>query len=275
MINKIRRIIQEEGGLWRALKKYGLVRVLSVGLSFIYGALTQKTYRARSSDYSLFDVFFCPRNVYWWTRHAHVANRIRGWDYNSILDVGGGELGIASFLNTKDKLICTLDMVLPSIRENRTNFIRGNALNLPFKDKSFDVVCSIAVLPLIPREYRPQFLSELKRVGKRVCIYSESVQDRDGNFKGLEWEVRFRQEISRKQRRHSDNLEALNRRRVELDEVIAFLPNYEGIQNCDITLKYFLLAAHNFMGFFARLKYYFVYKKEDNKPPYKGVVATD
>ncbi len=257
MINKIRRIIQEEGGLWRALKKYGLASVLH----YIYGTLTQRIYRTRSSDYSLFDVFFCPRDIYWWTRHAHVANRIRGWDYNSILDVGGGELGIVSFLNTKGKLICTLDMKLPSIRGNRTNFIRGSALSLPFKDKSFDVVCSIAVLPQIPREYRSQFFSELKRVGKRVCIYSESVQDRDGKFKGLEWEARYRQGILDRGRGDSYDFKKLNRRRVELDEVIAFLPDYVGIQNCDITLKYRLLAANNFMGFFARLKYYFVYKK--------------
>ncbi len=112
-------------------------------------------------------------------------------------------------------------------------------------------------------------------MGKRVCVYSEAVQDREGYYKGLEWEIMYHQVILKREGMHSYDLETINKRRVELDDIRTFLPDYAGCQNCDVMYKYMSLASRPFGGFFARLMYYFVYKKDDNKPPYKGVMVTD
>ncbi len=147
MIKEALSIIRGGGRLWPILRNYDFIRTINFGLTFIHRNVTRRFYRTRSSEYRLLDVFLCPEDVYWWMRHATVANHIHHWKWNSILNVGSGKLGIAPFLDTKDKLVCTLDRELTSMKEKETSFVRGDAINLPFKDNSFDVVCSLAVLP--------------------------------------------------------------------------------------------------------------------------------
>jgi hypothetical protein len=256
------------------LRKRGPLRVTSVGFTMLHGAVTRKVYRARGLRYTILDVFLSPMDVSWWSRHARLAETIRHWEYTSILDGGGAGMGIPAFIQTKGRFVCILNRVVPSFKEGQSSLVRGDALSLPFKDKSFDVVCSVAVLPQIPKELRPQFLSELKRVGKRVCIYSEAVQDETGNFRGLEWESEYNREVLGRNGAGSADDEALAKRRVDLAEITAFLPNYYGCQNYGVTYRYMSLASRPFMGFWARLRY-LAQQGDDRLPPYKGVIATD
>ncbi len=57
---------------------------------------------------------------------------------------------------------------VPPLRGGINKFLVGNALKLPFKDNSFDLIYSIAVFHHIPsKELRLRFLKEAKRVLKR------------------------------------------------------------------------------------------------------------
>jgi SAM-dependent methyltransferase len=50
-------------------------------------------------------------------------------------------------------------------------FIRADGLGLPFEDKSFDIACSFAVIEHVGgNSNQSAFITELCRVGKRVCI---------------------------------------------------------------------------------------------------------
>ena len=187
----------------------------------------------------------------------------------------GGDRGISLFLNLKGIHFCIYDIEPPSEKRRGITYIRGDACKLPFKTKSFDVVCSIATLPQILKELRPEFLRELKRVGKKVCLYSEAVQDKEGFYKGLEWESKFHKDVMKREHMAVYDTQRLDRRRVELDEIMEGLePDHvAGCQNFDITYKYMSLSWRPVIGFFTGLMYYFVWKKKDNMSPYRSVIA--
>lgn len=96
-------------------------------------------------------------------------NRIKNKKEALILDCG---CGFGSFYNlTKDSNTIYLDISLNLLKKFniKTNKICGDILNLPFKDKSFDLILCIDVLEHV--DYK-KALSEIKRVLKNngVCI---------------------------------------------------------------------------------------------------------
>jgi len=52
------------------------------------------------------------------------------------------------------------------------NYIQGDGATLPFRDRGFDVVCSLDVLEHVPRAKRPRFLAELSRVAAKIVLLS-------------------------------------------------------------------------------------------------------
>lgn len=79
-----------------------------------------------------------------------------------ILDVGGKE-GLLRSFGFKPTVIDTEQSPEP-------NFVLGNALNMPFKDKEFDVSVSCDVLEHIKSADREKFISEILRVSKGAII---------------------------------------------------------------------------------------------------------
>lgn len=275
MVQQAKLIIQKQGGLWSAFRKYGLLRIVDRGISLLFETLARKLYKPRNKEYGLLDALLCPKDVYWWVRHTAVANQIRRWGYRSILDVGGGSRGISAFLDAENAFICVVDLELPVFprRKDGVTFIRADACRLPFKSKSFDITCSVAVLAQIAEEQRPQFLSELKRVGNRSIFFSEAVQDKAGIFRGAEWETRLFKVIYARERMEPPDEEMLKRKHIDVSEISDFFPYLQGIQNSEVAYKYVSLAHRPILGFFTGLMYYFIYKKKDNSPPYRSVVA--
>lgn len=101
-----------------------------------------------------------------------------GFDKDTlVLDAGCGIGGPCRMLAAKyDCKVTGLDLTEEFIRtakllsnetglKDLTNFVQGNALNLPFKDESFDVVWTQHAQMNI--EDKPRFYSELKRVLKK------------------------------------------------------------------------------------------------------------
>jgi SAM-dependent methyltransferase len=111
-----------------------------------------------------------------------IITRVSGNDLLKILDVGGfrmdaddrNNLLLREFIPNHH--IYTLD-IQDSVSPG---YIQGDGINLPFKDKSFDVVVASDVFEHIPRPDRQKFLESLIRVTNNFIIiggpfYSEKV----------------------------------------------------------------------------------------------------
>src|SRR5579862_6911343 len=84
-----------------------------------------------------------------------------------VLDVGGHtprfwpDFSSMAASLIPDAAVVVLDMVSTS---ELKNYVQANGVQLPFRDHTFDLVCSLDTLEHIPVERRPDFLAELLRV---------------------------------------------------------------------------------------------------------------
>ncbi len=86
----------------------------------------------------------------------------------TILDIGGYNGSIHKFFNKTEATITVLD----TYESSANNYIKGNALKLPFTNNSFDYVVSFEVFEHIPRNERSTFISEANRVARGPFIIS-------------------------------------------------------------------------------------------------------
>jgi SAM-dependent methyltransferase len=85
----------------------------------------------------------------------------------SILDVGSGGLGIAPYLKRN---VVGLDTHFSPPFDARLIQKKGSALDIPFPDKSFDVVISVDMFEHIPPDSRTKAIREMMRVAKQKVI---------------------------------------------------------------------------------------------------------
>jgi SAM-dependent methyltransferase len=64
-------------------------------------------------------------------------------------------------------------------RLRRIRFHRGDAMDMPFADKSFDVSFTSLVLEQMPRDY-PRVLQQMRRVTRKFCIFNEAFSEANG-----------------------------------------------------------------------------------------------
>lgn len=94
-------------------------------------------------------------------------------DNSMILDVGCGVGYLSSKFANKHCRIYGIDIAFNYLKmavrkDNPYNFVQADILNLPFKDKSFDIIVCSEVLEHIP--YVENSLEEIKRVTRRLFI---------------------------------------------------------------------------------------------------------
>lgn len=98
---------------------------------------------------------------------------------NSVLDIGCGNGRLSDLFKNEDIDYTGVDFskqlitIAKKERGKNGTFVQATALDLPFKDSSFDKVFSIAVLHHIPsKEKRDRFISEAHRVLKPngICV---------------------------------------------------------------------------------------------------------
>jgi hypothetical protein len=98
---------------------------------------------------------------------AAMINDLRhGNETFTILDVGGYKGKTAEF-SPKDNVT-----VLDVFDIKAPNYIKGDGLNLPFENDSFDFVLNFDVLEHIPGDKRHRFIDECNRVAKKAAIFS-------------------------------------------------------------------------------------------------------
>jgi len=85
-----------------------------------------------------------------------------------ILDVGGGNASISAFVRKENFDITSADVKFRGKKKVKT--VKASADNLPFRDKSFDVVISIDMLEHIPPSKRAKAVSEMMRVASKKVI---------------------------------------------------------------------------------------------------------
>lgn len=88
----------------------------------------------------------------------------------NILDVGGYK-GVTKLLHINDN-VTTLDVF--DVKED--GYVKGDGLNLPFKDSQFDFVFSFDVLEHIKQDNRNRFIDEMCRVSSRGVIIAAPIK---------------------------------------------------------------------------------------------------
>jgi ubiquinone/menaquinone biosynthesis C-methylase UbiE len=83
---------------------------------------------------------------------------------NKVLDIGGYDGYWLNELEANRKVLVDIKPIL--IYEN-IEYLKGDALDLPFKDETFDIVYSFDVIEHIPSGNEKFFLDEIIRVTKR------------------------------------------------------------------------------------------------------------
>jgi len=88
-----------------------------------------------------------------------------------ILDIATGTGRFAKLLSSKGGCVIGLDASREMLMQNEVENIQGDALNLPFKDKSFDISISMRFFHLLDQEDIEDFILEVKRVTKEKFVF--------------------------------------------------------------------------------------------------------
>lgn len=100
-------------------------------------------------------------------------------EVNSLLDVGCGNGIFCNNLNriNKIKKIIGTDRSTSALRHVKTESVKSEINNLPFKDSEFDCVSSLQVLEHLPCNIYDKALSEIARVSNEYVIISVPIEE--------------------------------------------------------------------------------------------------
>jgi SAM-dependent methyltransferase len=130
----------------------------------------------------------------------------------TILEIGPGWFGVEFFLppgvRSSIRLVQT-DILRRPVRfrwmaEER---LLASGTALPFRDGSFDYVLAMDVLEHVPRDSRPAFCEELRRVARSGVLAHMPLQSSDGTFRAEEYDRQFQAWHERKFGRKEANTE--------------------------------------------------------------------
>lgn len=88
-----------------------------------------------------------------------------------ILDIATGTGRFAEAMEETGGDVVGLDASREMLRPGRAGYLVGDALELPFKDKVFDVTTSMRFLHLLRPRQIPEFLGEVERVTEEKFVF--------------------------------------------------------------------------------------------------------
>ncbi len=88
-----------------------------------------------------------------------------------ILDIASGTGRFAELLSNEGARVIGLDASKEMLMHNKVECVQGDALDLPFKDKSFDVTTSMRFFHLLETEDIVDFITEVGRVTKEKFVF--------------------------------------------------------------------------------------------------------
>jgi len=92
-------------------------------------------------------------------------------DDKEILDIATGTGRFAELLSNKGGHVIGLDASREMLMQNKVESIQGDALNLPFKDKNFDITISMRFFHLLDQKDIENFILEVERVTKEKFVF--------------------------------------------------------------------------------------------------------
>ncbi|MFP4116440.1 MAG: class I SAM-dependent methyltransferase [Candidatus Aenigmatarchaeota archaeon] len=88
-----------------------------------------------------------------------------------VLDIATGTGRFAEAMEATGGEVTGLDASMEMLKPGRADYLVGDALNLPFKDKSFDISTSMRFLHLLRPKQVPKFLKEVERVTSGKFVF--------------------------------------------------------------------------------------------------------
>jgi ubiquinone/menaquinone biosynthesis C-methylase UbiE len=235
-----------------------------------------------SDEFGLYEAILFTKSIDRWRRYAIVQAKIREMknDRLRILDVGSGGIGVSILQNSlkKDCVFYLLDVTGDAFRDITSPYrIVGDACQLPFRGKVFDVVVSTEVVEHISKPVRVGFWKEIERVCKGRIVVTCPMQSGDGFFQGARYDMLYQRLFEKRYGSREPNTERhIAVGHPTLEEVRGLFPDLkiEGFNNCTIWLKYMSLSCRPIAGIVSGLLYYLLWKKLDDSPPFWSAVIT-
>ena len=263
ILTSLRRL----GGIRDSVRRLGIVKLLDSGVREIWLRCGMRVLGSGKFEggqrYGLWEAFLFPACDYW-VRYAFVIGalaEIKLVGPVRLLEVSSGRGGIAWFLRESNFRVCLVDSVPELLQDSRGGKawrVCADAARLPFTDGSFDVVVSVDTFEHIPKEHRPAFTSELKRITKNAVILTCPLDSEDGDFRAHEYDSRLLRDINRRHAAIPDWLQDhMDKGHPSPEELSHSFPEAQirGTQNGDEWLEYAKRHQH-FLGWLTASIYY-------------------
>jgi methyltransferase family protein len=277
---RLRTRLRAHGGVIGSIREYGFVHFVDRGLRLVWHragveilAALRSPYRSR---YGWLEALLVPSYDFW-VRYAIVCRELAAafpagetW----VLEVGSGPIGLSSFLSREPKRICMVDRSYPNVagpQSDRVVRVCCDACQMPFEDGAFPIVLSLDTLEHIPRELRPAFLKELRRVAGRAVILTCPVDSSDNEFQARRCDSDLVEGLQKRgqpsARWPEEHLQqghpAIEELRREFDGA-----SVEGWQNADVWMRFQLFQSRPFVWLWAGFYYLAVLAHVDKNAPY-------
>ena len=219
-------------------------------------------------DFGLLHALIYARSIDFYTRYRSIVTRLP--PFSSVLDVGGGKIGIGAFLDSQHSVIC-LDLDPEIVKTAIGQRVVASAEALPFRSHSIATTISVDCLEHLPRHIRPAFMEEMKRVARERVLLHTPVHEFSWNT-DLRFYQTHRRLFRSVDKAHAEHLKYVLPYTKELTETF---PEAQIIsdQNCSITYILFVIQRIPIFGWLTGFLYLLFLKRLHDNPPFYGVLV--